>query len=170
MDATGGTITGTTITLGSIQNGPIYLNAGINTTTAGGSSNGVGGHLSLGGSANLASDIGSFEPNAAILNIGGDVNIQLKNGSSSSYGFVVASYLTTSPITAYGNLNITGTGISTSGNGLIYLSSALTSTTGNINLTSTSTNTSSITNPGVSGSSNGTLTSKCWGNLDQQRI
>ena len=158
MDATGGIVSGSTVTIGAVQNGPIYLNAGINTTTAGTSVSGAGGNFSLAASANLASGIGSFEPNVAPLNIGGDVNIQLKNGSSASYGFVVASYATTSPITAYGNIDITSIGASTSGVGLIYLTSALTSTTGNITLTATSTNSTSTTNAGVSGTANGTLT------------
>ncbi|WP_114652559.1 filamentous hemagglutinin N-terminal domain-containing protein [Polynucleobacter necessarius] len=77
MDTTGGAISGTTITPGSILNGPVYLNADINTTTGGGASSGAGGHYSVAASANQASGIGSFEPHAAALNIGGDVNIQL---------------------------------------------------------------------------------------------
>ncbi|MBU3594824.1 filamentous hemagglutinin N-terminal domain-containing protein [Polynucleobacter sp. 86C-FISCH] len=158
MDATGGSVSGTTITIGSIQNGPIYLNAAINTTTAGTSASGSGGNFSLAASANLASGIGSFEPNVATLNIGGNATFSLKNYTNASYGFVVASYATTSPITAYGNIDITSIGVSTSNTGLIYLTSALTSTAGNITLTATSTNTSATLNPGVSGTATGTLT------------
>ena len=157
MDATGGTITGTAITPGSIQNAPIWLYAGINTTNTGGSGSGPGGDFSLASSTNLT-NITAYQPYIAVFNIGGDANFQVRSSSNAGYGFIFSSLLTTSPITAYGNLNITSTGVTTSGYGLIYLTSALTSITGNITLTATSTNTTATNNPGVSSTVNGTIT------------
>ncbi|MBT8636740.1 filamentous hemagglutinin N-terminal domain-containing protein, partial [Polynucleobacter paneuropaeus] len=158
MDATGGTLSGSTITAGAILNGPIYLNAGINTTTSGGVGSSAGGDFSVAGSNNLAIGTGSFEPNVSVLNIGGNASFQLKSNATANYGFVVASYATTSPITAYGNIDITSNGITSSGNGLIYISSALTSTTGNVTLNATSISATSTTNPGISSIAAGTIT------------
>ncbi|MBU3630716.1 YDG domain-containing protein, partial [Polynucleobacter sp. AP-Melu-500A-A1] len=157
LDATGGSISGTIITPGTIANAPIYLAAAINTTTSGLTTSSAGGNLSVAGADSIANVVGSFEYSVG-LNIGGNANIQLKNTATASYGFVVNNYATTAPLTVYGNIDISSNGVNANSVGLIYLTSALTSTTGNINLTASSTNTTIATNPGVSSLSTGTIT------------
>jgi hypothetical protein len=159
MDTTGGTIIGATLTPGTIQNGPIWLYAGINTTNAGGSGSSAGGDFSLAASTSLA-NISAYQPHIAVLNIGGNANFQIRSSANAGYGFLTSSFGTTSPVTAYGDLNITSTGVTNLTYGLIYLTSSLTSTTGNITLTATSSNTTATNNPGVSSTATGTITAK----------
>lgn len=78
FDATGGSISGTTITPGSYTNAPVYLNAGINTTSTGLATNSSGGDFSLAAAIGVANGGGSFGPVGTLsINVGGNFNAKL---------------------------------------------------------------------------------------------
>ena len=141
LDGTGGTITGTSLTRGSIAHGTVYVNGSfsINTTTLGGGPNTAGGDFSAAASSSIASS-GAFASNVVTYNIGGKFTVNVATSLAASWGFLTLSYLTTSPITAYGDLSITTTSTAA---GLaaanLHVSSTLTSTTGSVTLANTST-------------------------------
>ena len=141
LDGTGGTITGTSVTRGSIAHGTVYVNGSfsINTTTLGGGLNTAGGDFSAAASSSIASS-SAFSSNVITYNIGGKFTVNVATSLAASWGFVTSSYLTTSPITAYGDLSITTTSTATALSvANLHVSSALTSTTGSVTLANTST-------------------------------
>lgn len=141
LDGTGGTITGTSVARGSIANGTVYANNSftINTTTTGGATSTAGGDLTVVGSTSIAGS-GAFSSNVVTYNIGGKFSMNVATSGAATYGFVTSGYLTTSPITAYGDLSITTTSTATALSvANLYVSSALTSTTGSVTLANTST-------------------------------
>ena len=146
FDGTGGTISGSTITPGSIANGSIGTqNTTINTTGgAVGSGNiSFAGSSAMSGSTAGMTTYSAWEPITTTINAGGSFNGQFVTSNAASFGYVVAGYASTSPITAYGNINITSTSTSTGlAQAPIYISSPFNSTNGSINLSSTSSNTS----------------------------
>ncbi|SMC77494.1 hypothetical protein, partial [Polynucleobacter kasalickyi] len=156
LDGTGGSISAVgVITKGTIVNGTVALGSGgvvFNTTstaTTSVSSNTTGGNFAVTSSNSL---VPSFGPNGAWY-IGGSVDINTyATGTALWGGFVTNLYSANSPIAAVGNLNITASnssGSTTSGRGIIDITSTLTSYAGSVNLTSTGTGSS--TAPGVNG-------------------
>ncbi|MBT8633306.1 filamentous hemagglutinin N-terminal domain-containing protein [Polynucleobacter paneuropaeus] len=166
LDSTGGTISGTTITPGTITNGVIFYGASlaINTTTTRTTSltsATTGGNFSAAASTNSNLSIGAFEQYlASPIYVGGAASISTNTGGTSPYSFVVNSYATTSPITAVGNLTITTTSSSTGSAasvGVVQVSSALTSVSGNVNISATQTGSTTVM-AGVSTLATGTIT------------
>jgi filamentous hemagglutinin family protein len=141
LDGTGGTITGTSLTRGSIVNGTVYINGSfaINTTTTGGATSTAGGDFAAAASNTMASS-GAFSSNIVTYNIGGKFSVNVATSAAADWGFVTSSYLATSPITAYGDLSITATSTAAAlAAANLHVSSALTSTTGSVTLLNTST-------------------------------
>jgi mucin-19 len=168
LDGTGGTITGTSIARGSIANGTVYADSGftINTTNTGGATSSPGGDFVVAASGNVSGS-SAYGSNVVTYNIGGKFTVNAATSGTVSWGFATSSYLTTSPITAYGDLSITTTSTSSSfQEANLHVSSALTSTTGSVTLTNTSTgalSTSGIAsltiNAAVSGATGVSITS-----------
>ena len=141
LDGTGGTITGTNIARGSIVNGTVYAGSSftINTTTAGLTTSTAGGDFIAAASTNVANST-AFGANVVTYNIGGKFSVNVATSAAAGWGFVTSGYLTTSPITAYGDLNITATSTAAALSvANLHVSSALTSTTGSVTLANTST-------------------------------
>jgi filamentous hemagglutinin family protein len=141
LDGTGGTITGTSLTRGSIVNGTVYVNGSftVNTTTAGLTTSTAGGDFTAAASSAVASS-SAYGANVVTYNIGGKFSVNVATSGAADWGFVIASYLATSPITAYGDLSITATSTAAALSAAnLHVSSALTSTTGSVTLANTST-------------------------------
>ena len=94
MDGTGGTITGTSLTRGSIVNGTVYINGSfaINTTTTGGATSTVGGDFAAAASNTMASS-GAFSSNIVTYNIGGKFSVNVATSAAADWGFVTSSCL-----------------------------------------------------------------------------
>ena len=141
LDGTGGTITGTSLTRGSIAHGTVYANGSfiVNTTTTGGTTSAPGGDFSATASNSMANSA-AYQSNVVTYIIGGKFSVNVATSGAAEWGFVTSTYLSTSPITAYGDLSITATstaaGLAASN---LSVSSALTSTTGSVTLATTST-------------------------------
>ena len=141
LDGTGGTITGTSLARGSIVNGTVYVSSSftINTTTTGGATSTAGGDFIAAASTSVANSA-AYQSNVVTYNIGGKFSMNVATSGAAAYGFVTSGYLTTSPITAYGDLSITTTSTATALSvANLHVSSALTSTTGSVTLANTST-------------------------------
>ncbi|TSA34779.1 MAG: S-layer family protein, partial [Opitutales bacterium] len=140
LDGTGGTITGTNIARGSIINGTVYASSSftINTTTAGLTTSTAGGDFTAAASTSIANSA-AFQSNVVTYNIGGKFSVNVATSAAAGWGFVTTGYLTTSPITAYGNLSVTATSTAAALSAAnLHVSSALTSTTGSVTLANTS--------------------------------
>jgi len=141
LDGTGGTISGSSLSRGSIAHGTVYANNSftINTTTSGLTTSTTGGDFSAAASSSIASSA-AFGSNVVTYNIGGKFSVNVATSAAAGYGFVTSSYLTTSPITAYDDLSITATSTATALSvANLHVSSALISTTGSVTLSNTST-------------------------------
>ncbi|WP_159077409.1 YDG domain-containing protein [Polynucleobacter rarus] len=145
LDATGGTISGSTITPGLITNGGITTGGSITlSTTTDGLAVGAattGGNFAAAGSRSLGTGAGAFELGAiAPLNVGGTATINISTSGTAVMGFITGGNVTTSPITSYGNLSITATNTTASlatATGMIKIQSALTSYAGSVTLNTT---------------------------------
>jgi mucin-19 len=145
LDGTGGSISSTgVITKGPINNGTVtLLGSGVvfNTTTTGVTTvtaATTGGNLAVTTSQTLAPNFGPY----GAWYIGGYVDINSTSSGTAQWGFVFNSYLTTFPIAAVGDINITVNNTSssiTSGRGVIDITSSLRSFAGAVNLSATTT-------------------------------
>ena len=110
LDGTGGTITGTSLTRGSIVNGTVYANGSfiVNTTTTGGTTSTAGGDFTATASTSMANS-SAYQSNGVTYNIGGKFSVNVATSGAAEWGFSTSTYLSTSPITAFGDLSITAT-------------------------------------------------------------
>ena len=141
LDGTGGTISGTSITRGSIANGTVYFNNSftINTTTSGLTTSTTGGDFSAAASTNATFSY-AYTPYAVTFNIGGKFAVNFATSGAGEYGYVSPNFGATSPVTAYGDLSITATSTATAlAAANLVVTSVLTSTTGTVTLSNTST-------------------------------
>ncbi len=156
LDGTGGTIAGTGITPGAIANGTVFVTGAgisINTTTSGAASSSAGGDFSAAGSTNVGNSA-PFQSATVTYYVGGKFAVNTSVGGAAVYGFSTSGNLSTSPITAYGDLSISAVSSSAvMSQADINITSALVSTTGAITLTNTSTGALSVS--GVAGLSVG---------------
>ena len=162
LDGTGGTISGTTITPGSIGMGYVHTVAAIDTTsTAAGAtitSASTGGNVSIAGSVNIAG-VGGYQPSTTPIYAGGAVNIQTISTGAATYGYVVSANAGTSPIKAVGSVTMTETNTASSVTNATWISSAITSLTSSVSITSTTTTGTAITGAGaISGVTGVTIT------------
>ncbi|MEY3910831.1 MAG: hypothetical protein RLY37_299, partial [Verrucomicrobiota bacterium] len=142
LDGTGGVITGTRITPGTIANGTVFVTGtslSVNTTTSGAASSGPGGDFSAAGSTNVSGSA-PFQSNGSTYFIGGNFTVDAAVSGGAIYGFSTNTNVASSPITAYGDLRINAVA-STSGlsQANLFVTSALTSTNGAVILSNLST-------------------------------
>jgi len=82
----------------------------------------------------------AYQSNGVTYNIGGKFSVNVATSGAAEWGFSTSTYLSTSPITAFGDLSITATSTAAALSAAnLHVSSALTSTTGSVTLANTST-------------------------------
>ncbi|QWD00837.1 hypothetical protein G6726_02230 [Polynucleobacter paneuropaeus] len=145
LDGTGGTVSGSTLTPGTIVNGAVNMMATgftLNTTTTNTTtltSATTGGDISISASQSVG---GSAYQQYLINPIysGGTFNLTAKASGGALYAQVFANHNNTSPIVAVGNINISTTSSAAALNdGPQYWTSAITSVSGSVSLTNSST-------------------------------
>ncbi|MBT8586658.1 filamentous hemagglutinin N-terminal domain-containing protein, partial [Polynucleobacter paneuropaeus] len=150
LDGTGGSVTGTTITAGSITSGTVAETGTtvLNTTTGAVTtltSATTGGNISITASNRTAADIGAFEPYlSSPIYAGGTFTLNTSSSLLAPYGFVTWAYASTAPIIAVGNVSINTQSSSTAitaNVAVMHITSAITSVTGSVTLSNSSTGT-----------------------------
>ncbi|WP_280789598.1 hypothetical protein, partial [Polynucleobacter sphagniphilus] len=145
LDGTGGTVSGSTLTPGTIVNGAVNMMATgftLNTTTTNTTtltSATTGGDISISASQSVG---GSAYQQYLINPIysGGTFNLTANASGGALYAQVFANHNNTSPIVAVGNINISTTSSAAALNDCPqYWTSAITSVSGSVSLTNSST-------------------------------